>query len=107
MPGNQAEKRAVSQIKPPRPTRTTRMCFSLRCGIIEKPWKSSLLRSCEPLHGGFVCQRTSCYLLSYSHDSDDHAGRVVELADALCGGGIDVILGQYVDPAPEEGWPRW
>src|SRR5271166_161237 len=63
MPGNQAEKRAVSQIKPPRPTRTTRMCFSLRCGIIEKPWKSSLLRSCEPLHGGFVCQRTSCYLL--------------------------------------------
>src|SRR5271157_4535699 len=40
------------------------MCFSLRCGIIEKPWKSSLLRSCEPLHGGFVCQRTSCYLLS-------------------------------------------
>ena len=45
--------------------------------------------------------------ISYSHDSDDHAGRVVELADALCGGGIDVILGQYVDPAPEEGWPRW
>ena len=41
------------------------MCFSLRCGIIEKPWKSSLLRSCEPLHGGFVCQRTSCYLLRY------------------------------------------
>ena len=39
------------------------MCFSLRCGIREKPRKSSLLRSCEPLHGGFVCQRTSCYLL--------------------------------------------
>ena len=40
------------------------MCFSLRCGIREKPRKSSLLRSCEPLHAGFVCQRTSCYLLS-------------------------------------------
>ena len=64
-PGNQAEKRAVSQIKPLRPTWTTRMCFSLRCGIREKPRKSSLLRLCQPLHGGFVCQRTSCYLLKY------------------------------------------
>src|SRR3974377_1203328 len=63
-PEKKAKKRAVSQIKPPRPTRTTRMCFSLRCGIREKPRKSSLLRSCEPLHGGFVCHRTSCYLLN-------------------------------------------
>ena len=40
------------------------MCFSLRCGIREKPRKSSLLRSFEPLHAGFVCQKTSCCLLS-------------------------------------------
>jgi len=45
--------------------------------------------------------------LSYSHDSDEHADRVLALADALCDGGIDVILDRYVDPAPKEGWPRW
>ena len=45
--------------------------------------------------------------ISYSHDSDDHAGRVLELANVLRDRGIDVILDQYVHPAPEEGWPRW
>jgi tetratricopeptide (TPR) repeat protein len=45
--------------------------------------------------------------LSYSHDSDEHADRVLALADALCDGGIDVILDRYVHPAPAEGWPRW
>ena len=45
--------------------------------------------------------------LSYSHDSDEHAARVLALADALCDGGIDVILDRYVHPAPAEGWPRW
>ena len=45
--------------------------------------------------------------LSYSHDSDEHAARVLVLADALCDGGINVILDRYVHPAPAEGWPRW
>ena len=45
--------------------------------------------------------------ISYSWDSVDHTGRVLELADALRGRGIDVILDQYVHPEPEEGWPRW
>src|SRR5208337_910758 len=45
--------------------------------------------------------------LSYSHDSDDHAGRVLDLADNLRAKGIDVTLDQYVHPGPEEGWPRW
>src|SRR5512135_636665 len=45
--------------------------------------------------------------LSYSHDSDEHAARVLALADTLCAGGIDVILDRYVHPAPEQGWPRW
>ena len=45
--------------------------------------------------------------VSYSQDSVDHTGRVLELADALRGRGIDVILDQYVHPEPEEGWPRW
>ena len=41
--------------------------------------------------------------LSYSHDSAAHADRVLALADALCDGGIDVILDRYVHPAPPEG----
>src|SRR5512142_1590896 len=45
--------------------------------------------------------------ISYSHDSDEHADRVLDLADALCAVGIDVILDRYVHPAPEQGWPRW
>jgi hypothetical protein len=45
--------------------------------------------------------------LSYSHDLAEHASRVLALADALCDGGIDVILDRYVHPAPAEGWPRW
>ncbi len=45
--------------------------------------------------------------LSYSHDSDEHAARVLALADALCDGGIEVILDRYVHPAPVEGWPHW
>jgi hypothetical protein len=45
--------------------------------------------------------------ISYSHDSEEHADRVLALADALCDGGIDVILDRYVHPAPAEGWPRW
>ena len=45
--------------------------------------------------------------LSYSHDSDEHADRVLTLADALCDRGIDVILDRFVHPAPAEGWPLW
>ncbi|MCP4676051.1 MAG: TIR domain-containing protein [Deltaproteobacteria bacterium] len=44
--------------------------------------------------------------ISYSHDSDEHANRVRELADRLRGDGIDCALDQYVT-APPEGWPRW
>ena len=44
---------------------------------------------------------------TYSHDSDEHADRVLALADALCDRGIDVTLDRYVHPAPAEGWPRW
>jgi hypothetical protein len=45
--------------------------------------------------------------ISYSHDSDEHAARVLALAVALCDHGIDVILDRFVHPAPAEGWPRW
>jgi hypothetical protein len=44
--------------------------------------------------------------ISYSHDSPEHADRVLALSDQLRAGGIDCILDQY-EPAPEEGWPLW
>ncbi len=45
-------------------------------------------------------------LISYSHDSPEHADRVRELSDRLRAEGIDCILDQYV-VSPPEGWPLW
>ncbi|HLK55598.1 MAG TPA: toll/interleukin-1 receptor domain-containing protein [Chthonomonadaceae bacterium] len=45
--------------------------------------------------------------ISYSHDSAEHAANVLALADSLRANGIDVILDQYVNPAPDEGWTHW
>jgi formylglycine-generating enzyme required for sulfatase activity/nucleoside phosphorylase/tRNA A-37 threonylcarbamoyl transferase component Bud32 len=44
--------------------------------------------------------------ISYSHDSEAHSGRVLELAQRLRGDGIDAWLDVF-DPAPPQGWPRW
>jgi tetratricopeptide (TPR) repeat protein len=44
--------------------------------------------------------------ISYSHDSDFHRKRVLELADRLRNDGIDCEIDQYII-APKEGWPRW
>ena len=44
--------------------------------------------------------------ISYSHDSPEHADRVLALSDRLRGDGIDCIIDQYED-SPDEGWPRW
>ena len=44
--------------------------------------------------------------ISYSHDSPEHADRVLALSDHLRADGIDCILDQYED-SPPEGWPRW
>ena len=45
-------------------------------------------------------------LISYSHDSSEHAQRVLQLANRLRADGIDCMIDQYV-VAPAEGWPRW
>src|SRR5512135_2583572 len=45
--------------------------------------------------------------LSYSHDSDEHAARVLALADALSRDGCTVLFDQYVFPAPPDGWTAW
>jgi hypothetical protein len=45
-------------------------------------------------------------LISYSHDSPEHAQRVLELANRLRADGIDCTIDQYV-LVPAEGWPLW
>ena len=45
-------------------------------------------------------------LISYSHDSPEHAQHDLELANRLRADGIDCTIDQYV-VAPAEGWPRW
>ncbi len=44
--------------------------------------------------------------ISYSWDSDEHQGRVLELANKLRDDGIDCHIDQY-EPSPSEGWPQW
>jgi hypothetical protein len=44
--------------------------------------------------------------ISYSHDSPEHAQRVLELANQLRADGIDCMIDQYV-LVPEEGWTLW
>ena len=45
--------------------------------------------------------------ISYSHDSPEHARRVLSLAERLRKDGVDAQLDQYVSGTPPEGWPRW
>lgn len=45
--------------------------------------------------------------ISYSHDSDAHRAKVLDLAQRLRRDGIDAQLDQYVDGTPAEKWPRW
>lgn len=44
--------------------------------------------------------------ISYSHDSQEHRDRVLELAQRLRRNGLDAWLDRF-EPAPAEGWPRW
>ncbi len=45
--------------------------------------------------------------ISYSHDSDDHRNAVAGLAARLRKDGLDVVIDQYVNGSPSEGWPEW
>jgi tetratricopeptide (TPR) repeat protein len=44
--------------------------------------------------------------ISYSHDSAEHSDRVLALANALIGLGLQVELDQFVT-RPPQGWPQW
>ena len=51
---------------------------------------------------------TARVFISYSRDSDEHAERVLELADRLRADGIDCVIDRYFeDDPPAQGWPRW
>ncbi len=50
--------------------------------------------------------RPPIVFISYSHDSPEHADRVLTFSDHLRADGIDCILDQYID-SPPEGFPRW
>jgi hypothetical protein len=45
--------------------------------------------------------------ISYSHDSPEHARRVLGLAERLRKEGVDAQIDQYVAGTPPDGWPRW
>jgi hypothetical protein len=45
--------------------------------------------------------------ISYSHDSPEHARRVLALAERLRQDGIDVQMDQYINGTPPQGWARW
>jgi|GEM_PF-3290660 tetratricopeptide (TPR) repeat protein len=44
--------------------------------------------------------------ISYSHDSHEHADRVLDFADRLRRDGVETIIDQYVG-TPPNGWPLW
>jgi len=44
--------------------------------------------------------------ISYTHESNEHADRVLQLANRLRADGIDADVDQYYH-SPPEGWPRW
>jgi tetratricopeptide (TPR) repeat protein len=45
--------------------------------------------------------------ISYSRDSDEHCKAVLDLADRLNRDDIDCELDQYINGAPDEGFPLW
>ncbi len=45
--------------------------------------------------------------ISYSHDSDTHLARVLQLAQTLRQHGVDVWLDRFERGVPDVGWSRW
>ncbi|HLT34687.1 MAG TPA: SEFIR domain-containing protein, partial [Enhygromyxa sp.] len=53
-----------------------------------------------------VLGRPPRVFINYSHESELHRRRVLELAQRLRADGIDAWLDRF-EPAPAQGWPRW
>nr|WP_286131773.1 SEFIR domain-containing protein [Bacillus sp. FJAT-25509] len=50
--------------------------------------------------------KTKNIFISYSHDSEEHKKKVLELSNKMRKKGINCKIDQYIE-APEEGWPLW
>jgi hypothetical protein len=61
---------------------------------------------CEKTKGATIPEATTRVLISYSHDSPAHEGRVLDLADRLREDGVDAMIDQYIS-SPPQGWPAW
>jgi SEFIR domain/Effector-associated domain 7 len=53
-----------------------------------------------------TASKPSKIFISYSHDSEAHSDRVLELADRLRQDGIDANIDRY-EQSPIQGWQRW
>lgn len=51
-------------------------------------------------------ERPPKVFISYSHDSDEHEDRVLDLAERLASDGLDVAFDRFVNPPPAN-WPLW
>jgi len=56
--------------------------------------------------GGKNADKHPKVFISYSHDSPEHADKVLAFANKLRSEGIDAVLDQY-EESPPEGWPMW
>jgi hypothetical protein len=45
--------------------------------------------------------------ISYTHDSLEHRGRVLRLAQLLRRDGLDTVIDAFISGSPLEGWPLW
>lgn len=58
-------------------------------------------------HGGERASVDSARVfISYTHDSEQHEAKVLELANRLCADGINAWVDRY-HPPPLEGWSQW
>jgi hypothetical protein len=51
--------------------------------------------------------RSPRVFISYTHDTDNHKRRIVELAKRLRADGIDARIDRFVSGTPPGGWPSW
>ncbi|MCU0537361.1 MAG: toll/interleukin-1 receptor domain-containing protein [Hydrococcus sp. Prado102] len=55
------------------------------------------------MDSGYIAPKV---FISYSHDSQTHKDRVLDMANRLRSEGVDCQIDQY-EFFPSEGWPRW
>jgi tetratricopeptide (TPR) repeat protein len=67
---------------------------------------TKLIKSDRGMSEGKMASDPPKVLISYSHDSPEHARRVLGLAERLRKDGVEAWIDQYTQD-PDEGWIRW